>query len=79
MTLSYILNFDQLFAQRNLEICPMHAVNDPYHARLTMAYEEFSDRTAKLKQDNCQDSLAMDHLSLLCYILKNQIDSEQLL
>ena len=76
MTLSYILNFDQLFAKLNLEIGPFHAVNDPYHDRLTKAYEEFSDRKAKLKQGNCQDALAMDHLSLLCYILENQIDGE---
>ena len=49
MTLSYILNFDQLFVQRNPAIGPMTGGRDPYVERLTQAYQEFSDRKDTLK------------------------------
>lgn len=41
MTLSYILNFDKLFVQRNPAIGPMTGGRDPYVERLTQAYQEF--------------------------------------
>ena len=77
MTLSYILNFDQLFVQRNPAIGPMTGGRDPYVERLTQAYQEFSDRKDTLKMEKTPDFLAMGHHNLLCHILKKQIENEQ--
>ena len=49
MTVSYVLDFDQLFRQRikSCELLP--AVNDPYYDRLVKAYGEFLDRRPSWK------------------------------
>ncbi|MGB2357551.1 MAG: hypothetical protein ACPH79_03735 [Paracoccaceae bacterium] len=52
-------------------------MNDPYYDRLVKAHGEFLDRKAKLEKSGSKDYLAMDHLALLCHILKAQIETDQ--
>lgn len=77
MTLSYVLDFDQLFRQRIKSVELLPAVNDPYYDRLVKAHGEFLDRKAKLEKSRSKDYLAMDQLALLCHILKAQIETDQ--
>lgn len=77
MTLSYVLDFDQLFRQRIKSVELLPAVNDPYYDRLVKAHGEFLDRKAKLEKSGSKDYLAMDHFALLCHILKAQIETDQ--
>lgn len=77
MTLSYVLNFDQLFRQRIKSVELMPAMNDAYYERLVKAYDGFLDRKAQLEKSGSEDYLAMDHLALLCHILQAQIKSDQ--
>lgn len=77
MTLSYVLDFDQLFRQRIKSVELLPAVNDPYYDRLVKAQSEFLDRKAKLEKSGSKDYLAMDQLALLCHILKAQIETDQ--
>ena len=77
MTLSYVLNFDQLFRKRIKSVELMPAVNDPYYDRLVKAHGEFLDRKHQLEKAGSQDYLALDHLALLCHILKAQIETDQ--
>ena len=77
MTFSYVLNSEQLFRQRIKSVELMSAVNDRYYDRLVKAYDGLLDRKTQLEKAGSDDYLALDHLALLCHILRAQIDSDQ--